>query len=218
MRICDLGLMEYALAHDRQCERLAQVAAGAEDTLYFLEHPRVITLGRHGGRGHLLVDEARLAAEGIALVQSARGGDITCHYPGQLVAYPIFHLGLRPGGLRRFVFDLEDVIVRTLKVFGLSSTRIPGRHGVWVGQRKIAFIGIALRRWVSYHGLSLNVGRDVSFFECITPCGLRGIEVTSLCRELADDSITMQEVKGVCAREFETVFAHSAVAAHPTSR
>jgi lipoyl(octanoyl) transferase len=149
MNIIDLGLVSHAEAEAIQLQRLPLVADGAEDTLYLLEHPRTITLGRNGGRENLLVGEDMLARQGIELVQTSRGGNITCHYPGQLVAYPVFRIASRPGGLRRFFFDLEDVIIRTLAHFGLGAQRWDGRPGVWVGRRKIASIGIGTRRWTT---------------------------------------------------------------------
>lgn len=217
MHIVDLGLVRHAEAEAIQLRRLPLVTAGAEDTLYLLEHPRTVTLGRNGGRENLLVGEDALAAQGIELVQTSRGGNITCHYPGQLVAYPVFRIASRPGGLRCFFHDLEEVVIRTLAHFGLSAGRSEGRPGVWVGPRKIASIGIAMRRWTSYHGLALNIGRDLSLFSLITLCGLSDAEPTSLHHELQDESISMQEIKHVCAREFRTLFAHPAVAAHETA-
>ena len=212
MRIVDLGLIRHGQAETIQLERLPLVAEGEEDTLYLLEHPRTVTLGRNGGRESLLVNEAALARAGVELVQTARGGNITCHYPGQLVAYPVFRIAGRPGGLRRFFLDLEEVAIRTLASFGVAAGRVEGRPGVWIGTRKIASIGIGVRRWTSYHGMSLNVAGDLSLFRLITPCGLPDVEPTSLHRELGDESITMQEVKHVCAREFRSVFAHPALA------
>ena len=147
MHIIDLELIRHGEAEAIQMNRLAEVAEGAEDTLYLLEHPKTITLGRNGGRENLLVGENALAAQGVELVQTRRGGNITCHFPGQLVAYPVFRLAGRPGGLRRFFFDLEDVVIRTLGHFGLSAERWEGRPGVWIGSRKIASIGIGMRRW-----------------------------------------------------------------------
>lgn len=214
MHIIDLELIRHAEAEAVQMDRLAEVAAGAEDTLYLLEHPRTITLGRNGGRENLLVTADALAAQGVELVQTRRGGNITCHFPGQLVAYPVFRLAGRPGGLRGFFFDMEDVVIRTLGHFGLTAGRWEGRPGVWIGSRKIASIGIGVRRWTSYHGLALNVGRDLSLFRLITLCGLPDAEPTSLHCELQDESITMQEIKHVCSREFRAIFAHPAVAAH----
>jgi lipoyl(octanoyl) transferase len=218
MRIVDLGLVSHAQAEAIQLDRLPLVSEGAEDTLYLLEHPKVITLGRNGGRENLLASDEALATEGIELVQTRRGGNITCHFPGQLVAYPVFRIALRPGGMRRFFFDLEEVVIRTLDHFGLAAGRAEGRPGVWIGPRKIASIGIGMRRWTSYHGVSLNVGRDLSLFRLITLCGLPDAEPTSLHRELDDESIPMQEIKHVCAREFRAVFAHPSVAAHQTAQ
>ena len=214
MRIFDLGLVSHARAEAIQLERLALVSEGAEDTLYLLEHPPTITLGRGGGRENLLVGDEVLAAGGVELVQTRRGGNITCHFPGQLVIYPVFRISPRPGGLRRFFFDLEEAVIRTLDHFGLAAGRAEGRPGVWIGSRKIASIGIGMRRWTSYHGVSLNVGRDLSLFRLITLCGLPDAEPTSLHRELGDESISMQEIKDVCIREFGSVFAHPTVAAH----
>lgn len=218
MRIVDLGLISHARAEAIQLERVLQVANGAEDTLYLLEHPRTITLGRNGGRENLLVGEDHLAGAGIELVETGRGGNITCHFPGQLVAYPVFRVASRPGGLRRFFFELEEAVIRTLGHFGLPAGRCEGRPGVWVGPRKIASIGIGMRRWTSYHGVALNVCRDLSLFRLITLCGLPDAEPTSLHRELDDESISMQEIKHVCAREFRAVFAHTPVAAHKTAK
>lgn len=212
MQVVDLGLVAHAEADAVQMERLPLVAAGAEETLYLLEHPKVITLGRNGGRENLLVGDDVLAREGVGLVQTGRGGNITCHFPGQLVAYPVFRIAARPGGLRRFFFDLEEAVIRTLARFDLAAARSEGRPGVWIGPRKIASIGIGVRRWTSYHGVSLNVGRDLSLFRLITLCGLPDAEPTSIHQELGDESIPMQEVKHVCSQEFRAVFAHPPVA------
>ena len=218
MQIVDLGLISHAQAEAVQLERLALVSEGAEDTLFVLEHPPTITLGRNGGRENLLVGGEVLARQGVELVQTRRGGNITCHFPGQLVMYPVFRVSPRPGGLRRFFFDLEEVVIRALDHFGLAAGRAEGRPGVWIGPRKIASIGIGMRRWTSYHGVSLNVGLDLSLFRLITLCGLPDAEPTSLHRELNDESISMQEIKHVCVREFRAVFAHTPVAAHQTAQ
>lgn len=218
MQIVDLGLISHAQAEAVQLERLALVSEGAEDTLFVLEHPPTITLGRNGGGENLLVGGEVLARQGVELVQTRRGGNITCHFPGQLVMYPVFRVSPRPGGLRRFFFDLEEVVIRALDHFGLAAGRAEGRPGVWIGPRKIASIGIGMRRWTSYHGVSLNVGRDLSLFRLITLCGLPDAEPTSLHRELDDESISMQEIKHVCAREFRAVFAHPPVAAHQAAQ
>ncbi|NCC25448.1 MAG: lipoyl(octanoyl) transferase [Deltaproteobacteria bacterium] len=213
MEIIDLGLIGYAEARAVQLARLPQVAAGGEGAVYLLEHPPVITLGRHGGRENLLMDEARLRTMGIELVQAERGGNITCHFPGQLVAYPVLKIVSRRGGVAKFFFDLEEVVIQTLARFGLAGERVTGRPGVWIGPRKIASIGIGMRRWTSYHGLALNIGSDLSLFRLITPCGLTGVQPTSIHLELGSDTISMQEVKDVCADRFRALFENSALVA-----
>lgn len=212
VRVIDLGLIPYAKAEAVQLARLSEVAAGAEETLYLLEHPPVITLGRNGGLEHLRRAPERLAAEGIDLVHTRRGGSVTCHFPGQLVVYPIMRLGGRAGGLRGFFRDMEEATLRTLAAFGLGASRWEGRPGVWLESRKICSIGIGVRRWTSYHGLALNVGSDVSLFSRIALCGLSDASATSMERELGA-KVAMEEVKGVFVREFGLAVAHSPMVA-----
>ena len=225
MRIVDLGLMPYKEAEALQVATLAEVLAGAEQTLFLVEHPKVITLGRQGGQENLHVGAAHLASQGIELAQTARGGNITCHFPGQLVAYPIFRVEKRKGGIRKFFSDMEEAVIRTTAHFGVATTRRAGFPGVWTsadlasaeltspetGTRKICSMGIGVRRGITYHGLALNVGPDVSLFELITLCGIAGAAPTSLTRE-AGRAIAMKEVKDVLASEFRTHFAHPPLA------
>lgn len=214
MRVEDLGLIGYREAEALQLEALAAVTAGEqENTLYLLEHPKVITLGRQGGAENLLVDESFLKAQSVELVQTARGGNITCHFPGQLVAYPIWRVEKRPGGMKRFFHDMEAAVINTCAHFDVVTRRRPGHPGVWVTEdRKICSMGIGVRRWVTYHGLSLNVARDISLFEMITLCGIPDARPTSLSAE-AGREIAMEEVKRVFTRKFREVFADSALAA-----
>lgn len=212
MQCIDLGLIRYAEADALQRARLEEVAAGAEPTLYLLEHPRVITFGRNGGRENLHVSDAYLQEQGIDLVHSSRGGNITCHFPGQLVAYPVFRVAKQPGGMRGLFHDLEEVVIRTVGTYGLTAARRDGFPGVWIENRKICSIGIAMRKWTSYHGLALNVQRNVDLFRMITLCGLSDAEPTSLAQELDRDDITMQEVKDELISQFRNVFTHSPVA------
>ena len=212
MQIIDLGHISYSAAEAIQLERLNAVLDGGEETLYLLEHPPVITLGRNGGREHLHVSDEHLANCGIDLVHSTRGGNITCHFPGQLVAYPIFRIARRPGGMRQLFSDLEEVVIRTAKDFGVTAKRQENRPGVWVEQRKICSIGIGMRKWTSYHGLALNVQRDVGLFNAITLCGLADAEPSSLALELGCEELSMQEVKHVLSRHFRNVFTHSPMA------
>jgi lipoyl(octanoyl) transferase len=208
MKIIDLKTIDYEKARALQHEAVLEVAGGGEPRLFLLEHEPVITVGRHGGMENLHVDPDWLERQGIALCKSERGGNITCHYPGQLVAYPVFPVSRR-GGLKRLFHDVEEVAIRTLDAFGVAARRAEGRPGVWTGRGKIASIGIAVRKWVSYHGLSLNVYEDTSLFDLITLCGLNDAQPTSLHAETAGDRPAMEEVKNVLAGQFEEIFAQA---------
>ena len=214
MDIRDLGLVGYKEAEALQLKTLEEVTAGERgNALFVLEHPKVITLGRQGGAENLHVDENFLKSQGIELAQTARGGNITCHFPGQLVAYPIWRVEKRSGGMHRFFHDMEEAVINTCAHFGVSTRRRPGHPGVWVDdERKICSMGIGVRRWVTYHGLALNVGRDVSLFNLITLCGIAGARPTSLSEEAGHD-IAMEEAKRVFTRKFQEAFADSALAA-----
>ncbi len=196
-------------------EALASVMSGGEETLFLVEHPKVITLGRQGGAENLHVGREYLEAQGIELVQTRRGGNITCHFPGQLVAYPVFRVEKRPGGIRRFFADMEETVIRTAAAFGVTAVRRPGYPGVWMpdGGRKLCSMGIGVKHFVTYHGLALNVARDVSLFDLITLCGIGGAHATSLSLETGR-TVTVKEVKDVLVREFRALFAHSSLAAH----
>ena len=213
MDIRDLGTMDHGAAQAIQLEALDLVTAGqADDTLFLVEHPPVITFGRQGGEENLLLDPDRLAAMGVALARTARGGNVTCHFPGQLVAYPIWRVEKRPGGMKRFFSDMEQTVMDTCAAFGVATIRRAGHPGVWVDERKkICSMGIGVRRWVTYHGLALNVGRDVSLFQAITLCGIPDAVPTSLSAEAGRD-IDMKEAKRVFTEQFRKTFAHSALA------
>jgi lipoyl(octanoyl) transferase len=157
-----------------------------------LTHPHVYTFGRSGVRTNLLVPEETLAAEGIPVERVARGGDVTYHGPGQLVGYPIVRLE-RPD-VRRFLRCLESALIEVLAVFGVPSRRIEGLTGVWVGEKKIASIGVGVRRWVTYHGFALNVATDLSYFHRIHLCGLKGREATSM-TEITGREVAVEEVR-----------------------
>lgn len=178
--LIELGCMDYQSAYARQLEAVERrkAAAGA-DTLFLVEHPHVITVGRaQQALGNVL------AAGEVAVVAIERGGDVTYHGPGQLVAYPIIYLGEHERDLHRFLRNLEEAMIRTLGRYGLISGRKPGKTGVWIEDRKIASIGIACRRWVTFHGLALNVSTDLSYFQRINPCGFQADIMTSMAREL----------------------------------
>ncbi|MDR2551193.1 MAG: lipoyl(octanoyl) transferase LipB [Desulfobulbus sp.] len=182
---CDLGLVAYQAAHALQLALAARRRQGqlAHDLFLLVEHPPVYTLGRHGSRAHLGVDEHFLRAKGIEVVTVERGGEITYHGPGQLVVYPILDLRRRWLGLRDYVSLLEELMLRLAADCGVVAGRDPRNHGVWVGDDKLGSIGIAIRHGIAFHGLALNVDPDLEPFAWINPCGLAGIGMTSLARE-----------------------------------
>lgn len=216
MIVRDLGLIPFKQAEALQLAAVEQVMAGGEETLFLLEHPPVVTLGRQGGLENLHAPPEFLAAQGVELHHISRGGNITCHFPGQLVAYPVFRIEKRPGGVRKFFYDVEEAVIRTVARFGVAAARWEGRPGVWVGQGKICSIGVAVRRWVTYHGLALNVGRDLSLFDRITLCGLPDARPTSILLELdktpgaagpTPKIPSMDDVKDALREAFAEIFA-----------
>jgi len=177
-----LGEVGYREALDLQLSYLERRATRRiRDTLLLLTHPHVYTLGRAGDEGNLLVPKEALAAEGIAVERVGRGGDITYHGPGQLVGYPI--ILMEKPDVHKFVRSIETALIEALRVFGVEARRIDGLTGVWAGDRKIASIGVGIRKWVTYHGFALNVTTDLSRFRRIHLCGLKGREATSIARE-----------------------------------
>lgn len=211
--IC-LGLIPYgeALLLQRRLAAL-RVEGRIGDLLLLLQHPPVITLGRGGQKGHLLADDSSLAALGIEFFEVERGGDITYHGPGQLVGYPILNLAERGRDIHHYLRRLEDVVIETLTSFEIASRRFTGRTGVWVGEKKIASIGIHVGHWVTRHGFALNVHMDLAPFECIVPCGIHGATVTSMANELSR-SVEVTEVVPVIIERFEAIFGVSLL---PTS-
>jgi lipoyl(octanoyl) transferase len=211
-RIVDLGRIAYgdALRLQKTTVRALRSGDGGE-RLFLLEHPHVVTLGRNASGDALRVDRAGLRGRGIEVAETDRGGDVTYHGPGQLVGYPI--LALEPGrrDIRRFVADLEEVLLRVLDDFGISGRRHPEHRGVWTGGRKIASVGIRIARWVTSHGFALNVGTDLSYFSVMKPCGIEGCEMTSMARELGADP-GMGPVKEAVAKHFHGVYGRPAAA------
>ena len=174
-----LGEVEYREALDLQLKYMEQRAEEKiPDTLLLLTHPHVYTLGRSGDEANLLVPKELLASEGILLERVGRGGDITYHGPGQLVGYPVFMM--KKPEVHRFVRSVEAALIDALAWFDIESCVVSGLTGVWVGDKKIASIGIGIRRRITYHGFALNVTTDLSRFRNIHMCGLKGREVTSI--------------------------------------
>ena len=183
----DLGLLDYRKAWDLQHDLWSRRVEGElPDLLLLLEHPHVITLGRRGNRSHLIVSPEVLEAMKIPIFHVERGGDITYHGPGQLVVYPIFDLKDYGYRLIRYIDQLEEVILHVLKDFGIEGRRDPLNRGVWVEEEKIASVGVTIKRWVSFHGLSLNYETDLKYFDLINPCGLEGKRVTSMAKILGE--------------------------------
>jgi lipoyl(octanoyl) transferase len=198
----DWGRTGYADAFRRQEELVVRRLAGETgDTLVFTEHNPVFTLGlRLGAEQNLLWNAAELARRGIEVVQTNRGGDITYHGPGQVVGYPIVNLGPRPD-LHAYLRFVEQVLINTAGTLGLAAGRREGKTGIWLGPRKLAAIGIAVKKWTTYHGFALNVNTDLAAFDGIVPCGITDGTVTSLARELGCP-VDEAEVKRVLAAEF----------------
>jgi lipoyl(octanoyl) transferase len=205
--VLDWGRTSYEPARLAQEALVAQrLADEIGDTLVFTEHEPVFTVGlRAGAETHLVWDATRLAAEGVEVVKTNRGGDITYHGPGQLVGYPIVSLASRQD-LHAYLRFLEQVLINSVGSLGLAASRRPGLTGIWIGPRKIAALGVAVRRWVTYHGFALNVNAHLPHFAGIIPCGISATEgtVTSLDAELGG-SLDLAEVKNIVAYEFRTL-------------
>lgn len=200
----DLGLRDYREAWELQLAWVAERQHGAiDDTLVLVEHPDVITLGRSAKTSNVLNPGA------VPVIAIERGGDVTYHGPGQLVAYPIFLLREEERDLHRFLRSLEEAVIRTVGDFGIVGARCPGKTGVWTSPdvsaaRKLASIGVAVRRWVTLHGLALNVTTELSRFAAINPCGFDATVMTSMARELAAP-VDMAAVKAGLAKHLGEV-------------
>lgn len=212
-----LGRLDYRQAVALQESRRGRLRSGlANEVLLLLEHPHVYTLGRNANRQDILVDSDWLRSRGAEVVGCNRGGQVTYHGPGQLVGYPILDLNPDRRDLRRYVRDLQEVLVRVLAEIGLSAE--PGSQGpgigVWVKGRKIASLGVHVSRWITTHGFALNVNTDLSYFSAIVPCGLQGVEMTSVA-ELTGATMPLEEVAGLCARHLAEVFGRCPMAVIP---
>ena len=204
-----LGRVEYETGVDLQ-KQLVEARRTGEigDTLLLLEHPPVITLGvkTRGARTNIVASDAALAAAGVAVFETGRGGDITYHGPGQLVGYPILDLNPDRRDVHHYVRDLEAVLIRAAGAFGVDARRVPGLTGVWVGEpgreAKLAAIGVRISRWITSHGFALNVGTNLDHFNLIVPCGIADRGVTSLSRLLGRE-VTIAEAEDAVIRAFE---------------
>lgn len=215
----DLALKDYKETWDYQEQLFEKVVEGKKSStgevpgyLVLVEHPHVYTLGKSGDENNLLIHPDFLKSINATYYRINRGGDITYHGPGQLVGYPIIDLESYKLGVKDYVHLLEETIINTLKVFGISSTRLEGATGVWLDvgtpkARKICAIGVRISRYVSMHGYALNVNTDLKYFNYINPCGFQDKGVTSMQKELGRE-ISMDEVKKVYKSEFEKAFRY----------
>ena len=184
----------------------ARASGRAPDRLLYPDHPPVLTIGRSPSEGNVIASPEALRRAGIEVFEVARGGDVTWHGPGQLVGYLILDLEAQGRDLHRFLRNIEQGLIDALAAWGIEAGREPGRTGVWSKGEKIASIGIAVRRWVSYHGFALNLAPDLRFFDLIHPCGLRGIQMTSVAKRLGDATPTMAAARDTVAAEMAKVF------------
>jgi lipoate-protein ligase B len=204
--IIDLGLVDYERAWDLQHQLWSKRAEEElPDLLLILEHSHVITLGRRGNRSHLIASPEVLEEMKIPLFHVERGGDVTYHGPGQIVVYPILDLKEYGYRLLRYIGQLEEVILRVLKDFGIEGRRDPLNRGVWVNGEKIASVGVAIKRWVSFHGFSLNYETNLKYFDLINPCGLEGKKMTTMAKILGIEISREQLVERI-GFHFKQVF------------
>ena len=189
--VINLGLTTYAEAFDIQAQRASEIRTeGAPSALFLTEHRPVLTLGASFHDENLRLSLPEYAERGIEIHRTNRGGDVTFHGPGQLVAYPVFDLLLLKQDLHWWLRLIEEAVMTACQEIGLVTRRFPPHTGVWVDDRKLCAIGIAVRKWVSMHGLAINVNNDLSYFETIVPCGISEYGVTSLAQELGRDLST----------------------------
>lgn len=208
MKFLELGSVSFREAWRLQERLVERIAAGeAEETVLLLEHPHVFTLGRTGSTDNLLAN-SDLEGNPVELIRINRGGDVTYHGPGQLVGYPLLDLKRRGRDVHRYLRDLEELLIRTARQFGVESGRRTGLTGVWTETGKLASIGVGVRRWITMHGFALNVCTDLRYFEMINPCGIPGCPMTSLTR-LSGRTIsvieTMERLKRVWSEVFQLV-------------
>ena len=205
-RVLDLGLAPYGAVLERQRALLdARIQDRVPDTLILAEHPPVVTLGRAKTTANLRQTPEELRARGIEFFEISRGGDVTYHAPGQLVGYPIFDLRNHGRDVLRFCRGIEAALIGVLEAVGLRARCVPGKAGVWVGARKIASLGISLRRWVTFHGFALNVAVDLQGFQVIRPCGEEPEVMTSM-EALLRRPVAMGDVRSRVVTEFARVF------------
>jgi lipoate-protein ligase B len=204
--LLDLGRMGYRAAWDLQkVIHQKRVEDKIPDTLILVEHDPVVTMGKSGKENNLLLPVKLLKDKGVEFFNIERGGDVTYHGPGQLVGYPIFNVRKGLAGIKPFIGRIEEAIVLTLKNFGITAYKKEKLIGVWTDAGKICSIGVAVQRWVSFHGFALNVNTDLNFFNYIVPCGLAGVKMTSM-KEILNNEVGLDEVKNLVRLRFGVPF------------
>jgi lipoate-protein ligase B len=213
-RVCRLGLIAYEPAYELQRRLHAERVQGlCTDLLLLLEHTPTFTIGKSGRVENVLVSRSQLDAEGISLFFIERGGDVTYHGPGQIVGYPIMDLNCRDKDIRRFVCDIEETLIRTLRDFLIVGERDESHPGVWVDGKEVAAIGLSIRKWVSMHGFALNVNSNLAHFAMINPCGFNDRKATSMA-ELLGSGLSMDSVTERLIAHYSEIF-QTDVAAGP---
>jgi lipoate-protein ligase B len=197
---------EQALELQRNLARDRISGAIPQDLLLLVEHPPVVTLGRSSKQKHLVASPEFLQSKGVELFEVERGGDVTFHGPGQLVGYPIIDLKRHRQDLHWYLRKLEEALINSLDDYGIPGERNTAYTGVWTRGKKIASIGVHARDWVTWHGFALNVTTDLSYFDLIVPCGIDGVVMTSIARELGSDDISMQDVRDRVTARFAAAF------------
>lgn len=214
-----LGLVPYADGLELQRALVEDRKAGRiPDTLLLLQHPHVVTIGvKKDGRSHIIATPQQLAARGVEVFETGRGGDVTYHGPGQLVGYPIINLDPDRRDVHKYVRDLEEVMIRVCAAYGVAAGRSKGFSGAWVADAKIGAIGVRISRWITSHGFAFNVTTDVDFFNLIVPCGILDRGVTSLSKEIGR-AVSIAEVEDHFIDHFSSVFERDAEAASGAHR
>ena len=206
LTVVNLGVVDYDDALAMQTATLAARIEGCVgDTLLMMEHPHVFTLGRGADEQFIVAN-----AEGVPIRRVSRGGEVTYHGPGQLIGYPILKLEGRDRDVTKYLRSLEAAMIDALAKFGIDAGRRDGMTGVWVGARKIASIGVGIRRWTTWHGFALNVSTDLSYFDSIVPCGIEGCRMTSI-SEITNRAVSVREFAGVMRESFASTFSFNEI-------
>mgnify|MGYP001616573677 CR=1 FL=1 len=206
INVIDLGISPYSETYCRQKAILAEKKSGMDcDYLVIVEHPGVFTIGRKGSENNILADRSFMKNEGLEILHTDRGGDITFHGIGQVVAYPILDLRNHTKDIRLFIRQLERVITMTLEGYGIGADKNKDYTGVWAEGSKIGFIGIGLSNWITYHGLSLNANVDLRYFSMIRPCGIEDVTVTSM-KKILNRPVEINSLKQLIIEKFCEVF------------